>query len=201
MSSFDHSLDAIIGFCGAGGTGKTSTLDVFAHRNPQFKVIRSQSRATFAKFGVAKEEDQHQMSPYQRWELQKEIQSAHWDYMQQFIGSKAIAERTQFDQIAYALQYCYETIGTKEYQWLSELARKCLPSYGTIFYFPFVEFPGTDDGMRTSSFGKRLQYDLLLQGVLKDFKVHYVTMPEGTIQYRAEFVEAYIGIYHSSPQK
>ena len=200
IRSFDKSLDEIVAFCGAGGTGKTTTLNMFVERNPQFKVIRSQSRPTFEKFGVLREDDQDRMAPQQKWELQKAIQEAHWEYMQQFVGQKAIAERTQLDQLTYALQYCYDVITVKEYEWLCKLARDSLPLYGTIFYFPLVEFPGTDDGMRTAKFGKRLQFDWLLQGIIRDFKAKTITVPTGSVQSRVEFVEFYLGIYNDLTQ-
>lgn len=186
---------SIIAFCGAGGTGKTTTLNAFVEAHPDYNVIRSQSRATFVKHGVLTEDDQDRLSMRQRWDLQKEIQVAHWLYMKPFIEMKSIAERTQFDQLAYALQYCYQVIGPREYIWLNELATAAKPYYQSLFYFPLVEYPGVDDGMRTSHFGKRLQYDLLLQGVLRDFKVNTITMPMGSVEERVAFLEIYLGIY------
>lgn len=186
---------SIIAFCGAGGTGKTSTLNAFVEAHPDYGVIRSQSRASFVKHGVLTEDDQDSLGALKKWELQKSIQLAHWEYMQPFIGTKSIAERTQFDQLAYALQYCYNVIGPKEFKWLDELVTKARPCYERIFYFPLVEYPSVNDGMRTSHFGKRLQFDLLLQGILQDFKVRTITMPMGTVEERVEFLEIYLGVY------
>ena len=64
----------LIAACGAGGTGKTTTMQALAAATG-LPFIPSASRAVFARRGL-KEADQNKMTPHEQWELQQEIFAA-----------------------------------------------------------------------------------------------------------------------------
>jgi predicted ATPase len=192
---------SFIGFCGAGGTGKTTTAVNLAARRG-IPMLASASRRVFQRFGVEREDDQDYMTGEQRWALQHSIQEAHW--RQQFqVAIKyngnvpIVCDRTQWDQFAYAMLQCADTMTEERYNWLRGLAIASTSFYTHIFYFPLVTF-GQDslaDGMRTQNWGMRNKFDMLLRSLLKEFNVKAVEVPVGSIDERVRFIASRVEFF------
>jgi hypothetical protein len=181
-----------IGFCGAGGTGKTTTAKLLAPKIGH-TFLPSAARSVFAKmsprFG---EQDQDRLTPAQRWGLQQSIQIAHMEQMANHFGEKMLCDRTQIDQYVYALQYCSETLNVVDIKWLHDLVERALQFYRIIFYFPLTDFPGHDDGMRTVQPARRLAFDCMLWGVLSNFQIQVTPVPVLCPEDRAHFIMAHL---------
>jgi hypothetical protein len=171
------STRSVWAFAGAGGVGKTTTaegvltlLRLQGHEN--FKLMPSPSRAVFRAFGLKSEIDQRHLTPGERWALQKAIHVAHGEAIEaaaveaQDSGVRFIADRTRIDMLAYAVQYCTEALTGNDIEWLQQQTAEACRLYRRIFYFPLHTFSSHDDGMRETSYAKRYQFNMLLQGAL-----------------------------------
>jgi hypothetical protein len=169
----------VIGFCGAGGVGKTTTaLMLTTYLKPYgYGFLPSSSRSVFAAMGISSEADQHSLSDTKRWALQKNIQLAHNRKILESRGKNLICDRTQLDQFCYALQYCSTYLDESKINWLLDLTSDAMSRFDMIFYFPLCTWPDTDDGMRTPLPGPRVMFDFLLQGVLTDLGRSYYVVP------------------------
>lgn len=152
----------LIGACGAGGTGKTTTMKALAEATG-LPFIPSASRAVFARRGIV-EKDQNNMTAEQQWELQQEIFAAREEL--ESTTTNGIADRTLFDQVAYNLLRAPTMIDEKTINDLINRATFVAARYDKIFYFPLVTFAGQDDGMRDSAYGQRFNFDSILKAVL-----------------------------------
>jgi hypothetical protein len=168
-----------IGFCGAGGTGKTTTMKLLHQMIGPFgyNLLPSASRGVFKQYGVETEDQQLTMTPQQRWALQRDIQLAHAHNMVERWQEKLLGDRTQLDQYVYALQYCGSHLSVKDMQWLDRLTIAALQNYGAIFYFPITNWPTLNDGMRTEAPGQRRAFDLMLRSCFEQFQVNVYTVP------------------------
>lgn len=173
----------VIGFCGAGGVGKTTTASaLLGHLGPMgYEFLPSSSREVFKKMGVLTEADQNNLSPERRWELQKAIQLAHAEKMQHRDKSKnLICDRTQLDQYSYALQYCSTALSHVDITWLEELTYYAMQQFDLVFYFAPHAWLSVDDGMRETRPGPRILFDRILQGALNHFDIDFLLMPTTT---------------------
>jgi hypothetical protein len=178
-----------IGFCGAGGTGKTTTAKLLASQL-HYGFLPSASRDVFKRMGYQQETDQDKLNPNERWLLQRNIQVAHMTSMSDYFGKPVVTDRTQLDQHAYALLYCSSTLSTSDLTWLHDLVERALQFYKKIFYFPLTDFPTNDDRMRTTRQGERLAFDCILYGLIRLFDVPITVVPVLGLEDRVEFIEA-----------
>lgn len=180
-----------IGFCGAGGTGKTATAELLA-KQINYVFLPSSAREAFKELGYSRETDQDRLGPTERWILQRNIQTIQLHKVSDFFDQLVVTDRTQVDQHAYALQYCSSTLQETDLQWLHSLVNRALQYYKHIFYFPLVTFPGHNDGMRTSRYAERLTFDLILRGLLERYEVPYTKVPIMDLKDRVEFIIAHL---------
>jgi hypothetical protein len=178
-----------IGFCGAGGTGKTTTAEaLLTELGDTWKLLPSTSRDTFRQMGLNREDDQDRLSPLDRWTLQRNIQIAHSEKVKPHRDQQMITDRTQLDQFAYALQYCNNILNLSDLKWLEDLTAKSLEFYAHIFYFPLTSFKDHSDGMRTHNLATRLSFDLLLKGLIGNLEVPITSVPIMTVHNRVQFI-------------
>lgn len=186
-------LQTFIGFCGAGGTGKTTTAKLLlsperSYLHGRYEFLPSSSREVFKRFKVEKEADQDAMPDYMKWALQKEIQVAHRQRQVDSAGKKLLSDRTQLDQYCYALIQCSRILNEADIDWLNMLLTDSLRQYVMIFYFPLHTFDKTDESikdMRDPREGLRLHFDTLLRGVMEKYKVFPIEVPVMTPDMRA----------------
>lgn len=180
-----------IGFCGAGGTGKTTTATLLAKRI-HHGFLPSASRDVFKNMGFQRETDQDKLSSLERWILQRNIQIAHITQMSDSFDRPMITDRTQLDQHAYALQYCSSALSAEDLKWLANLVDRALQFYKIIFYFPLHTFLSHDDGMRTSRLAERLTFDFILRGLLQYFEVPTTYVPIMSPEDRCKHIESHV---------
>lgn len=164
-----------IGFCGTGGTGKTTTARLIQPKVPE-RFLPSLQREVFREKGLT-EEKQKAMTPVEIWHLQREM---FVKKIQQDVSNRnALFDRTPVDNLAYCLYRCSQTITDTELSWLEEEAKTYTEDYDLIFYFPLIKWEVPDDGLREQGFAYRATIDAIILGYLQKFKVDYFYVPEG----------------------
>lgn len=189
----DKNTGNIVGFCGAGGTGKTTTAKAVVYELQRlgypYELLPSASREVFKRHKVNAEASQLDMPLDQRWRLQRDIQMAHWEnYTQNFRNKLLVSDRTQLDQMSYAYLWCSPVLDEDNLALLDTLVQSSLLHYRAIFYFPLTEFDAHSDGMRTDSPGLRNHFDLLLRGILEAYDVGYIKVPIASVEARMHYI-------------
>lgn len=180
----------LIGACGAGGTGKTTTMQALAAAI-KMPFIPSASRAVFERRGI-KESDQNNMTPQQQWELQQEIFAARESLEAKTI--EGIADRTLFDQVAYNLLRAPSVISQEMLAGLVNRAKTATARYDHVFFFPLVTFDTADDGMRDTSYGLRYNFNAILVDLLESSKQKVHVLPVLPITDRVNYIKFKMGI-------
>lgn len=154
-----------IGFTGTGGAGKTTTLNSMVKADPTLPpVLLSRTRRVFERWGLT-ESQQEDMSPEDRWLLQKDIFSSRLEAESEC--SDFISDRTILDSFAYCIHRCYQVIDDTSFHELKSMVIDNLIKYDVIIYFPITtKFNPPDDGMRQQGFAYRYQIDSLIKSVL-----------------------------------
>jgi hypothetical protein len=180
----------LIGFCGAGGTGKTTTAELLG-KCTDLPVIPSTTRAVFKQLGLETEASQEALDGPGRMHLQMAIQENFFSMTKQYrIG---ISDRTPIDHWCYMLYYCGNTMTHADVEAARRRIKDCLRIFRYIFYFPLMTYPGQDDGMRKTGEGYRLSYDMLVRQALDDFQVKYYTLRKGPSAWeRAESIASHL---------
>lgn len=178
-----------VGFSGAGGTGKSVTLNLVS---PQLKlpVLKSTNREVFKRHNIS-EIDQESMTATQRWELQQEIFANRIHAEGKYSTSGFISDRTILDNYVYSLVRCYLAMTNEDLDRIEKIVSKNTKEYSAIFFFPMGGFDLEDDGLRQNNktLGRLIEQTIrgtLLSGIIDKERVHMV--PSGTPEYRAEFI-------------
>lgn len=164
----------IIGFTGAGATGKTTLATLVANHSKGFVYRPSAARDVFKRWGLT-EEQQRQLTPQTALQLQMEIWDAKAELDKQAVsdslnGLTTIFDRTPIDHWAYTLYRCGATLTSELYAKIYARTYNELVRYDVVFYTPLVTFSGTDDGMRETGFGYRVCIDILIRNTINELK-------------------------------
>lgn len=178
-------MTTLIGFCGAGGVGKTTTAKLLA-KELDLPFIESSSRAVFARRGLV-EADQHKMTPQEQFALQTEIFESREELEAKI--KEGVADRTLFDQTAYAMLRAASVITEKELEDRLSRARLSIIKYTHLFYFPLVTFPTATDGMRETTYGLRVNFDAILRWLLVRADVGVITVPTASVEERVGWIK------------
>ena len=131
-----------IGFAGAGGTGKTSVMELLIKETPtlDLKRIPSVSRDFYALKGVTNEAEHSQNMTA---DLRKQFQFEMMDYFiarfnRDTVGvTNFISDRTALDHLAYCI-YQSPTLTLSEYKEIKEKAiQHTLDNFDIVFFFPY----------------------------------------------------------------
>lgn len=148
-----------VAFCGAGGSGKTTTLnDVLLEiEDPMVEqllsvppTLYSDARSVLKRFGVT-DKNQAELLPDRRDELQKAILERRCEQERQ--ATSFLADRSLIDHHAYTKHLC----GTRTILNADLLLREGLKNYDKIIFFPInyswyeqnALNPVKDDGVRS----------------------------------------------------
>lgn len=173
-----------IAFTGAGGTGKTTTVNDFYHQTSSDTLkelgspikLKSASRSVYVAEQLT-EDLVLEMTPAEKWELQTRIFNKKIkldDSTRSFV-----ADRTLLDHWAYCLMYCATTITEDEYHRTESLVRKhMLATYSHIFYFPWGFWKAPPDGVRQDNPAWQSAIDALILGYLVKWNIPAVAVPQ-----------------------
>lgn len=177
-----------VGFIGAGGTGKTSVLDILAAdcSIPE-EVCGSVVRNTFKRLGISNETAQHSMTNDELWYLQREILNDKFD--QDNTNRYGLFDRTPIDHMAYCLYRCGSHIGDSEYNLVMQQVFSYTSQYDILFFFPIFDFAGINDGFRETGKAYQMAIQSLMLGLLTNWNVKYHRMANTLPIGRAQFVK------------
>jgi thymidylate kinase len=184
-----------IGFTGAGGTGKTTTMELVKELIP-LPVLPSGTRDVYRERGVI-ESDQESMSPQEKLDLQYAIFDRRAE-VEQTAGESFIADRTLLCNFAYSQLRCYELMTEDMHRAREEQVKENLKQYDYIFYFPIYFSPKGDD-IRQGNYTLTKVIDSLIFTFLEQQNVPYIKIKNQSPIRRAENIHDYVtGLYDSA---
>jgi hypothetical protein len=133
-----------IGFTGAGATGKTTTLNVFAEFNPNIPVLPSSNRSVYKKWNLT-EEDQEKMTFEEKLRLQEDIYEARFKSEEEYEQSGFVSDRTVLDNFCYQQIRCYDAMDQDMLDEKRVQVKKNMRKYDLICYFPITFRPVGDE--------------------------------------------------------
>ena len=123
-----------IGFCGPGGTGKTTLASVLATRH-SLPFHTSPARSVFSRWKITSEADQAQLTQHQQQQFQAEIFSSRVEMEKGCDHTlPAIFDRTLLDHLIYTILRCPSTYDDVFYRNTFSLTLNSLSRYEVIFY-------------------------------------------------------------------
>jgi len=173
--------EGIVGFCGAGGTGKTTTAKLMADLMG-WDFVPSVSRRVFDCWGWT-EADQINASRHDNWRLQRDIIQAK--SAQDFDADRCVMDRTLIDHYVYSLYRSSEVITNEEHKWLDGWLEEGMSRYRFVIFCPVGLFVPGEDGMRQPGEAYRHLIDAAIRGILDRCNVTNLRLPLGTPEERA----------------
>jgi hypothetical protein len=162
----------LIGFCGAGGTGKTVTSNEIIKARPDFTFHGSVTRGVYAKFGYT-EATISQMSDEQKLDMQMQIIQAKYELDESIKDTNAIVDRTPIDALVYTMLYSPK-IPRDVLNKIEKSVTSQLKFYDLIVYFPIGDWVTPDDGFRNQDEATRRLVDAAALGLLEKFDADYI---------------------------
>lgn len=163
-----------IGFCGAGGTGKSTTAKML-QETTGYPLRISPSRAVFALHGCTTEDQQNLLSPEGRYAIQRDIFSRISEQVQEF--GDGIFERTPIDNFFYLLFRCHDIATEHDIETMYLSMTRNMRTFDLVVYFPLYNWKPEADGMRTQLPAARLLTDICIGDLIKRCEITPCTMP------------------------
>lgn len=168
-----------IGFAGSSGQGKTSTSRALLNRPEFVHYTRIGSTARKLKsHGLNKNASKEGQWLIMANRIQKELETT----------GCYVSDRTPVDSLAYTLYQHERKDWGEEYIDLYRLvAKEHMEHYDYVFYFPCI-LPVKPNAFREADPEFHKEIDRHIRESLDDLGVAYSTMPDSTIEERADFI-------------
>lgn len=169
-----ESSEMKIGFCGAGGTGKSTTAKMLQEATG-YPLRISPSRAVFALHGCTTEDQQALLSPEGRYDIQREIFARISAQVQE--NGDGIFERTPIDNFFYLLFRCHDIATEHDIRTMHQSMVRNMLTFDLIVFFPLYDWKPKADGMRTQSLAARMLTDMGIGDLIKRCGISPAIMP------------------------
>lgn len=178
----------LIGFTGAGATGKSTVLNAIRDLPGCPPILTSVSRRVFAERGLASEADQDALSPADRWALQSHIFEEQWRLESSL--QSYVTERTSLCRLAYTVFRNGTHMTDEQWETLSTRVESDMRKYDALFYFPIAPFNVTDDGFRQGGRPYNWCLDAMIRTFLADRAIPFMDVGRTTVDERVDMVSA-----------
>jgi hypothetical protein len=177
-----------IGFCGSGGTGKSTSALKLAEAGllPYHKGV---ARIVFADLGLT-ENDQENMSRAERWKLQKRMFDE--TLKQDADQPKGVFDRTTLDHLTYCLYRCADQVDDATAKAMMIVVQENMVKYDLLVYFPLYDWDVRPDGLRQNGFAYRLAIDVMIRGLLKELGLTHHRMPNVGPDVRDQLIRSWL---------
>ena len=169
----------LIQFTGAGGTGKTTTKDLFmgSEIGQSFQTIPSSAREVSKQWGLKTEDDQENLTVQEFLDFQRAVTERFLSDINVLVkqGANVITERSMFDHAGYtilkwakrsAVLSPEEGLLVLDLQdWMEETAIEQLKTVDILAFFPVGLFAAGDDQMRTNRKTEHRAVDSIFRGL------------------------------------
>jgi hypothetical protein len=165
-----------VAFCGAGGTGKTTTAQ-FIHKDLGLDLQKSAARSIYEAKGLSEFKVLNSLMDEEKLDLQMEIFHAKIENDRQF---SYVADRTVLDHYAYTLAYCGGFMTDNEFNTFDDMVQTRMRStYSHVFFFPWgFWFPEISDDVRQDLHSWQSQIDGLILGHLVRWNIPFNVVPQ-----------------------
>ena len=165
----------LVGFMGAGGTGKTTIANQLASKYA-WTLLPSSSREVFKKLGYNTEADQNKLTVNERMTLQTAIADAYltkffnkldtFDSDQQTV---LMVDRMLYDHFIYMLLSCHEIMAESFTKYYNVMCYNFHIKFDLVLYTGFPPpFKSTNDDFRDPDYGKKLLFDGMMHRFISD---------------------------------
>lgn len=169
----------IIQFTGAGGTGKTTTKDLFmaSKVGQTFQTIPSSAREVSKQWGLKTEDDQDRLSVQEFLDFQRCVTTRFLDDIDDLVkqGANVITERSMIDHMGYTILKWAKRSATLSdsdemavcdlQDWMEDRAIEELRKVDILAFFPGGVFSPPDDKFRTNRETERRAVDAIFRGL------------------------------------
>lgn len=175
-----------IGFCGVGGSGKTTIAKLLAEKTGG-KFIPGVARDIFNSMGII-EKDQHSMTSEEVYNLQRKIFDAKLFQDENHGGGLEIYDRTLLDHFAYVLYRCTD-IKNSVYDYMFSKVKENSLAYDEIFYLPMPHWKVLSENIRETGKAYMKVMDMIIYGMAEDMGVPVIpciikkSKPEKRLEY------------------
>lgn len=176
----------LVGFTGAGATGKSTVLDAIRGLPGCPPILTSVSRRVFAERGLRTESDQDDLSPTERWELQSQIFEEQWRLEASL--TSYVTERTSLCRLAYTVFRNGTHMSDDQWKTLATRVEADMRKYDALFYFPIAPFNMTDDGFRQGGRPYNWCLDAMIRTFLADRGIPFTNVGMTTVAERVDLV-------------
>ncbi len=164
-----------VGFCGAGGTGKTTTANAIV-KATGLPFCKSASRVLYERLNMT-EEKCLKLPDKDKLDLQFDIFATKINLEKNEYNF--VSDRTLLDHWAYCLMYCGTFMPNDMFLAYEEIVRvHMLSGYSNIFYFPFGYWFEKGDGVRQDHYGWQSAIDAIIVGYLQRWDITFLEVPQ-----------------------
>ncbi len=174
----------IIQFTGCGGTGKTTTKDLFLESDigRTFKTIPSSAREVSKEWGLETEDAQDKLTVSEFLNFQRHVTTRFIADVNSLVsrGENVITERSMVDHCGYTiLKWARrsDTLTADEERdvlifqsWMHDTAIEQLRRVNILAFFPSGVFTPPTDAFRTNRETERVAVDAIFRGLLWKFQ-------------------------------
>ena len=169
----------LIQFTGAGGTGKTTTKDLFlaTEIGSTFETIPSSAREVSKEWGLKTEDDQDNLTVQEFLDFQRAVTERFLSDIADLTaqGANVITERSMIDHAGYtilkwakrsaSLSLDEEMVVLDLQDWMEDTAIAQLKQVDILAFFPVGLFAAGDDQMRTNRKTEHRAVDAIFRGL------------------------------------
>lgn len=166
-----------IGLVGCAGLGKSTVAEKISNEK-KIVFLRSKdiTRPILKKYKYVYGDE-----PVELFLSRKEIEYEIIDeriYAEELLCGGFITDRTTLECFCYAMLNINK-YSDDEIKMLEKICRANADKYTHIFYFPYQTGWFEDNGLRTTSVYFQWKIDILIRGILADWKINHHVVPDG----------------------